>query len=374
MLSAKGVRELAVFPCPGGGQVVVKDGFAYIGHITGPTGTTIVDVREPTRPRQVATVPVAEGLHSHKVQVHGDLMLVNREITDATLAKERGGLAIFDVRDQSQPRQLAMWHCDGSGIHRFTFDGRYAYISPEVEGYLGNIVMILDLADPANPVEVSRWWMPGQWAAGGETRTWKGYQHRCHHAIRDGDRLYVSYWHGGAVILDISDIAKPRLVSQIDWSPPFHWPTHSMVPVQQRIHGHRWAIVADEDVNPLTTDVPSQTMPAALWMVNISDETRPVPVASFQVEGLDGQDNPGKSGCHQPVEFIPGLEVPVAWFAQGVRFIDISNPRSLREVAHYIPDPAPGHERASSNDVYVDERGLIFLIDRFGGLAILERE
>jgi hypothetical protein len=59
------------------------------------------------------------------------------------------------------------------GVHRFTFDGRYAYISPEIEGYVGNIVMILDLVDPARPAEVGRWWMPGQRTAGGETPTWQ---------------------------------------------------------------------------------------------------------------------------------------------------------------------------------------------------------
>jgi hypothetical protein len=65
--------------------------------------------------------------------------------------------------------------------------------------------------------------------------------------------------------------------------------------------------------------------------------------------------------------------VPVAWFAQGLRILDISNPHRLREVATYMPDPAPGAKRVSSNDVYVDDRGLIYLIDRVGGLSILER-
>ena len=66
-------------------------------------------------------------------------------------------------------------------MHRFDFDGRYAYISPTCDGYLGNIVMILDLKDPAKPEEVGRWWLPGQWTAGGEKPTWKGTAHRCHH-------------------------------------------------------------------------------------------------------------------------------------------------------------------------------------------------
>ena len=72
------------------------------------------------------------------------------------------------------------------GVHRFDFDGRYAYISPTMDGYVGNIMMILDLKDPARPEEVGRWWMPGQWIAGGETPTWKGAAHRCHHPLRYG--------------------------------------------------------------------------------------------------------------------------------------------------------------------------------------------
>jgi hypothetical protein len=66
------------------------------------------------------------------------------------------------------------------------------------------------------------WSVPGQWTAGGEVPSWKGTQHRCRHAIREGNRLYVSYWHGGAVILDIDDIGSPKMVSQTDWSPPLH--------------------------------------------------------------------------------------------------------------------------------------------------------
>jgi hypothetical protein len=112
--------------------------------------------------------------------------------------------------------------------------------------------------------------------------------------------------------------------------------------------------------------------PAFIWMVDITDETRPVPVGSFQVEGVEGKHNPEMTGCHQPVETITGSEVPAAWFAQGLRVLDISNPHAMREVAHYVPDSKSG-KRVCSNDVYVDTRGLIYLIDRWRGLSILER-
>lgn len=370
-----GIKEVAWFDCPGGGQIVVDGDFAYIGHMEAPFGTSILDVRDPAKPRKVAEIAIPPGFHSHKVRVANELMVVNRELHGRPAegaAAERGGLIIYDVHDPRAPREITRWQCDGSGVHRFTFDGRYAYISPEVEGYLGNIVMILDLADPARPVETGRWWMPGQWVGGGETPDWKGRAHRCHHPIRRGDRLYVSYWHGGFVILDIADMARPKLVSALDWSPPFPWPTHSCVPLDAPIHGRRLMLVADEDVMPLDPALAPE-MSAFLWMVDITDETRPVPIGSYQVPGIEGQRNPTMTGCHQPVETIIGTEVPVAWFANGLRIIDIANPHTLREVASYQPDPPPGARRASSNDVFVDRRGLIYLIDRMRGLSILER-
>jgi len=381
MSQCKGVREVGYFDCAGGGQVMVDGHYAYIGHISAPHGTTVVDVSDPRNPRRLAELSIEPGLHSHKARAANGIMLINYEIDPAVKIpalhnlQGKGGLGIYDVSNPSKPEKISFWKAAGTGVHRFTFDGRYAYISPEMEGYRNNIVVILDLADPAEPQEVGRWWMPGQWIAGGETPAWKERgprEPRCHHPIRLGDRLYVSYWHGGGFILDICDLSKPKMISAVDWSPPFPWPTHSVVPVPFPIHGHRWMLVADEDVLPKEYDVKLE-MPASLWMVNISDEKKPIPVGSFQVEGLDGKLHPQQTACHQPVEEIRTTEVPCAWFAYGLRILDISNPHTLREVASYMPDPAPGAKKVSSNDVFMDDRGLIYLIDRIRGMHILER-
>jgi hypothetical protein len=37
-----------------------------------------------------------------------------------------------------------------------------------------------------------------------------------------------------------------------------------------------------------------------------------------------------------------------------------------------VPDAAAGADRASSNDVTIDKRGLIYLIDRVNGVDIIE--
>ena len=68
-----------------------------------------------------------------------------------------------------------------------------------------------------------------------------------------------------------------------------------------------------------------------------------------------------------------GTEVPAAWFASGLRVIDIANPLPMKQVAWWMPDVPPGAKRVCSNDVYEDGRGLIYLIDRNRGLSILER-
>ena len=52
---------------------------------------------------------------------------------------------------------------------------------------------------------------------------------------------------------------------------------------------------------------------------------------------------------------------------------DIANPLSMKQAAWWMPDVPAGAQRVCSNDVYVDHRGLIYLIDRNRGLSILER-
>ena len=373
MAESKGIRALSWFDCTGGGQVVVNGNYAYIGHQQWPVGTTIVDVRDPRNPKRVAEIgPLPDYTHSHKVRSVGDLMVVNYEPMNHMGPAPKDfdyGLGIYDTSNPAAPKKIAHYSC--RGVHRFTFDGRYVYFSPQLEGFIGNIVMILDLKNPSRPEEVGRWWMPGQWKAGGETPTWEGtgeFIPRCHHPIRLGDRLYVSYWHGGWHILDIADMTKPKQVSSMNWSPPFPWPTHTCLPIPFAVRGRKIMIVADEDASVLYPAPGS-----FLWIVDITDETRPVPFASYQLDEVDDTPTPIHTGVHQPAEDVKGTEIPIAWHVHGMRLVDIANPHRPRETAHFVPDVPPGTKRVQTNDVCWDERGLIYIVDRVRGMHILER-
>jgi hypothetical protein len=135
------------------------------------------------------------------------------------------------------------------------------------------------------------------------------------------------------------------------------------------LKGRRIMVVADEDVAKLRPAAPSFS-----WIYDITVEQLPVPIATFQVPGLDtdGSPQPPMTGCHQPSERLHGTVLPFAWFAQGMRLVSIADPFAPREVGHFLPPPADGEGRASSNDVTIDDRGLIYLVDRVRGLDIIE--
>jgi hypothetical protein len=128
-------------------------------------------------------------------------------------------------------------------------------------------------------------------------------------------------------------------------------------------------VVADEDVAKLYPSAPAFT-----WVYDISNERLPIPISTFQVEGVDrdGSPQPPMTGCHQPSERFSGTVIPFAWFAQGLRILDIADPFQPREVAYYEPEAPEGFDRASSNDVTIDSRGIIYLIDRQRGVDVIE--
>jgi hypothetical protein len=387
---SKNVDLVGHLDIEGGGMVDVHDGVAYIGHMKPPFATSIVDVSDPSNPKILSRIDAAPKTHSHKARVCGDIMISNREQYADSLpgyvygsffkGDMKVGLAVTDVSDPANPKEIAFVEADGvsfnnapAGVHRFEFDceRKLAYISATDGEYRGNIVKIIDLSDPVNPSEVGRWWLSGQWTAGGEKPSWSRNDYHVHHPNRLGDRLYVPMWEGGFAIVDISDIAKPKTVTHVKYQR--HSPTHTALPVAHEIAGRKWLVVFDEDISDECED--SQ---AAMWMYDITDEETPHIVSSFHVSGegkheqCDGTKD-RRFGAHQPHEFVGEDNLVYAtWFAAGLRVIDISEPDKPFEVGYYVPEPVAGFEFAQSNDVFVEDNGLIYMIDRFNGLDILK--
>jgi len=383
------VELIAHLDIEGGGMIDVRDGIACIGHMAPPYATSILDVSDPGRPRILSRLKTRANTHSHKARICGNIMITNSEqYSDSTLGYvfntllgrgEEVGLGVYDISDPSNPAEIAFMKAGGmslnnipAGVHRFEFDceRKLAYISATADGYRGNIVMIIDMSDPRNPREIGRWWLTGQWEAGGERPTWKRNECHVHHPNRLNDRLYVPLWFGGFAIVDISNISSPKTLSYLN--PEHSSPIHTTLPVGHDIMGRRWLVVFDEDI----TDE-CENPAASMWLVDISDEGKPDIVSSFQVaEGGTYSRCDGKKGkrfgAHQPHEFVGEDNlVYAAWFSAGLQIIDISNPYEPKQVGYYVPEPVSGYDFPQGNDVFVDDKGLIYLIDRNNGLDIL---
>jgi hypothetical protein len=326
-------------------------------------------VADPANPRVIAQLNVPDNIHSHKVRVAGDVMLVNYERypEHGRAGTPEVGLKLFDIADRSRPRETAFFRTTGRGVHRFDLQGTRAFLSASRPGFHSNVLVIVDFADPARPAPVGQWSFPGQDAAASPAPlpmdTW------VHLALARGERAYVACGRAGVAIVDISDPGHPRTVSRICWSPPYAGMTHTFLPVPHPIRNRRFAVVTDEDV----TDDVLEDPPTFMWVLDITDERQPVPVATYQAPP-DGLVVAGERfGAHQPWEHIREDNVVfLAWFSGGVRAVDISDPYRPRELAAYVPPAGRGRAAAQTNDIFVDHRGLVYAIDRYEGLTILE--
>lgn len=206
-------------------------------------------------------------------------------------------------------------------MHRFDLQGTHAFVSTEWAGFRSNILAILDLADPRRPSLLGRWWLPGKEEAEGGAAP-AGDHHWVHLALARGNRAYAACGRAGAVIVDVSDPRHPATVGGAAWNPPYTCPTHTFLPVPHPIRNRRFAVVTDEDV----TDQVLEDPPAFMWVLDITHEQRPVPVATYQVDPA-GLAAPGRRfGAHQPWEHVREDNlVFLAWFAGGVRAVDLSD-------------------------------------------------
>ncbi len=425
---ARNVRRLGHLDLPGAGQVTIAGSYAYVGHIPNKQnlGTSIIDIADPAKPRLVASVMLDDpASHSHKVRVAGDMMVVNhernptpigrraeqmpgvrrelnaalgRDPTRAELAQKlsvseadiveieaaekqpyrNGGFRIYDVADPSKPKLIHHQLTGGIGVHRFDMDERYAYISTEMDGFIGNILVTYDLRDPKKPQEISRWWMPGQNVAAGEKPDWSGKRHRLHHALRFGHEMFASCWHGGFRIVDVADLSKPKTVAAYNYHPPFPEPTHTAMPVPGKIGGKRIALTIDEEdqAQSANEEQARRGRPhAGICLFDISDYANVKPLSLFEVSELDSpfaRTAGARFGAHQFHERMTGALVHAVWFGGGLRIIDVADPSAPREVGFFIPEPAGGRTAPQSNDVMLDQRGLIYVVDRLIGFDVLE--
>ena len=256
--------------------------YLYLGHFW-HRGWTILDITNPTAPEMVKFVPGPANTWTLQLQVaEGTMITALERIGDGfeprltawghdPAVPFQEGVLIWDVKDPVKPKQVGSFRTGALGTHRnFYAGGRYAYLAANMKGFKGNIFVILDISDPANPKEVSRWWVKGQWEEGGEKSERFS---QLHGPYVLGDRAYLPYGRAGFIMLDISDPAKPRQISRIDIGDFGSMVgAHTYLPIPSR----KLAIATTEAILEEERDPLNLAL-----VVDLSDEERPKPIANF---------------------------------------------------------------------------------------------
>ena len=371
---------------------ITKDGrrIMYIAHEYGPASFSIFDVTEPSDPKLVWQLPIPHrDVRGNSLAMRGDLLLMAYQVNKPGL--KPAGFQIYDISNPVEPKEVAFFDVSGPhsyGVHFVSLmDGRYAHIStgaPDFESKHWKdhqFYMIVDLADPAKLREVGRWWMPGQRKGDSAELPPRhaepfDFAFRPHHTLcypERPDRAYIGYIDGGIVILDIADKAHPKLISRLDYHPPFPGFTHTVVPLFER----NLLVVTDEATGDEGVDWPKR-----IWMLDVREEKNPVMIASMPVpEGFNDLHRiGGRIGAHnihenEPEPGAAKLQntVVATWFSAGLRVYDIADPYRPEEIGAFLPNTPVGQRACRISDVFVDDRQIIYAADRAkGGLYVLE--
>ena len=389
-------HELQGFGGMGEGMAVqvASDGrrIIWLAHESAPKNFTAVDVSDPRKPKVVCQTDLPQPfMRSNSLELAGNILAVAYQTQK--VAQQPAGFELFDVSKPEQPKSIAFVDCSGAhsrGVHQLWFcDGEYVHMAagaPDFEPTHpldDQFYRCFDVRNPSKPVEVGRWWLPGTRRGDSDPpparhkapQLDKGNRaHNTNVYPQRPDRLYLAYIDAGMFVMDISDKAHPQPICRWDNSPPYTGFTHTLLPLFDR----NLLVMTDES----TVD-DAEDWPKLIWILDARDEAHPVPIATCPMPPPDAYaSRGGRFGAHNIFENTPS---PHAWssdqiiigtfFNGGLRAYDISNPFQPKEVGTFVP-PGPPLSPAKSiqlNDVFVDERQIVYTVDRFaGGLYILE--
>ena len=424
---------------------------AYIGHhggvqrnpITGmdeSNGTSIVDVTDAKRPRYLAHIPgeagEGEGGGAQMTRVCSGSTLPRADKSKVYLLRSYGnsGHEVWDVSDPARPSRLLVlveglrnthknfWECD-TGI---------AYvISGPKDWRTRRMTKIYDLGDPAKPVFIRDFGLPGQQPGS----TMMPIPTELHGPISlgpKGNRVYFGYGTSRAGVVQIVDRDKllngPKeptdanllypQVARLDLPPDAGahttFPVLGMTlsefakqkqppnaPAQGGSHEHGdsvplnsaqahrdfIAVVSESLANEC--EEPRQMV----RMVDVTFETRPVGASTWTVPEASGNfcNRGGRFGAHSSHENFTsiyyGRVLFVTFFNAGLRALDIRDPLNPREIGHYVPATTEQTDKRcvgegpnerckvaiQSNNVEVDDRGFVYVVDRANtGMHIVE--
>ena len=243
-------------------------------------GVAIVDVNV-TPPVEVGFMPsIAPDRDAKEVQVYRHYAIV---------VKENEAMQVFDLADVANPVQVSMIVPDNNGSHTCLVDGDYLYV--QGNHAIGGLE-IFDISNPAAPVELG------------------GYQPYYYHdiAIRNDTVYGFAIYGQGIDAIDVSNKNTPALITS------FNYPGSGV---------HNGIISADGGYMFVGDEIGTSGNHTRVF--DISDINNVSVVANIIVDPLSVAHN-----C-----YLRGDLLFIGHYTEGCRVFEVSNPVNPVEVAHY---------------------------------------
>ena len=268
-----------------------------------PAGLELFDISVPDNPRSIAFFD-ASGPHSRGVHqlwfCDGEYIHMSAGAPD--FQSHRSGddqfYRIIDVRNPTRPEEVGRWWIPGTRVGDS--------MGPPVQH---------------NPK-----------GAGFRVHNTNVYPQR-------PDRAYLGCVDGGVVILDIADKANPQVVSRWNNSPPYLGFTHTALPLFER----ELLIVTNETIADASADWPKLVwiVDARCEENLVPISTCPMPPLDDH-KRRGGQF--GAHNIHENIPTATSFRseriILGTFFNGGLRAYDIADPYRPREIGHFVP-PAP---------------------------------
>jgi hypothetical protein len=357
------VGHLAPPQSGGYGDVWAHKDVAYLGNLrqgdcNPPNGIWAIDLKDPARPRALASFAKFPGSDGEDVWVgsvrtrafKGDLAAVGLQRCSRQ-GEGFAGLALYDVTDPAKPKELSrLANGVPSGVHEMGIvqrpDGRVLALAAVPfsfnlsQGRQGDL-RIIDITDPRRPRELADWDVrrDGPADTRGQLAARRDVFDHSAWPFDKGNKLYASFWAAGVQFLDISDPAAPRLIGQTPYRP------------EDGYRGAHSGWFNEDETLFIQNDEAMQAVGSgsrATWtfqrVFDTSSLERPRLVSTFATEsavpGNDGKvATDGIYSVHNAV--IKGDRSYASWYSDGVRVVDLSDPVHPQEVAWFVPPPSP---------------------------------
>ncbi|MCK9407724.1 MAG: choice-of-anchor B family protein [Bacteroidetes bacterium] len=281
--------------------------YAFIGT---KYGTSIVDISvKPIKEVSFLMGPTSN-YNYHEFRTYKNYLYIGAEGTDVT---RRAGIQIIDLStlpDSASFKKVYVWIDTNSTTGSITKYYRAHTISVE-KNFLyingGNDfggTKVLDITDPLNPRQVGSYG--------------KGNNPYVHDSFIRNDTLYAAAIGVGR--LDIVDFTVKGHYHQLTSSKVI-----SKTPTVPEGRTHQVWLSEDGKTMFVATEGSSANFPFNLHIYNISDKTNPVQIATWTSSPMKSIHN----------VFVKGDFIYIAYYSDGFRVLDISNPSIPIEVAYY---------------------------------------